>query len=232
MNREPDDWITINGQHVPIFEGESKREAVSKFIKNKTSKVKKNKYDKIEEFKKRKATNKYNVSNDGNKYELNEDERKKVMHKLGLDRDNKLKKEFEVSEDGTRFVMKPELREKYEKKLGLNKYRDLTNKEEENVAEEFANQRRNALAKFTQNNREQIDKWTSQSDDKTYDRIYEKTKRGEGLTLKEYYQYLGRAPKEGDIIIAGGKNGEDVRVGKNGKLEIIKNFKKRKASNK
>ena len=60
MNKEPDSWITINGQHVPIFEGEGKREAVSRFLNKKTSRVERNKdkYDTINKYKKRKSSNK------------------------------------------------------------------------------------------------------------------------------------------------------------------------------
>lgn len=32
-NREPKEWITVNGQHIPIFEGQSKQEAVDKALK-------------------------------------------------------------------------------------------------------------------------------------------------------------------------------------------------------
>ena len=37
MKKEPIDWITINGVHVPIFEGETKEEAASRFIQEKQS---------------------------------------------------------------------------------------------------------------------------------------------------------------------------------------------------
>ena len=33
MDEEPEDWITIKGNHIPIFKGQSKREAAEKFIK-------------------------------------------------------------------------------------------------------------------------------------------------------------------------------------------------------
>ena len=41
--KEPKDWITVNGVHVPIFDGESKEDAVNKFIhktKNKEEQIK------------------------------------------------------------------------------------------------------------------------------------------------------------------------------------------------
>lgn len=34
-NREPVDWITINGVHIPIYEGESKNDAFNRAIKEK-----------------------------------------------------------------------------------------------------------------------------------------------------------------------------------------------------
>ena len=36
MEKQPIDWITVNGNHVPIFEGQSKKEAISSFIKDKS----------------------------------------------------------------------------------------------------------------------------------------------------------------------------------------------------
>ena len=56
------DWFSLeNGTHVPIKKGESKREATSKFLNKKMSRVQKNRdrYDTIERFKKRRATNKF-----------------------------------------------------------------------------------------------------------------------------------------------------------------------------
>ena len=35
MQKQPADWITVNGNHVPIFEGQSKKSAVSNFFGNK-----------------------------------------------------------------------------------------------------------------------------------------------------------------------------------------------------
>ena len=36
MEKQPIDWITVNGNHVPIFEGQSKKNAISSFIKDKS----------------------------------------------------------------------------------------------------------------------------------------------------------------------------------------------------
>ena len=38
MEKQPIDWITVNGNHVPIFEGQSKKNAVSKFFNEKMQK--------------------------------------------------------------------------------------------------------------------------------------------------------------------------------------------------
>ena len=53
-------WFSLeNGQHVPLREGESKREATSKFLNKKMSRTEKNKekYNKIDGFKKKKKSN-------------------------------------------------------------------------------------------------------------------------------------------------------------------------------
>ena len=36
MEKQPIDWITVNGNHVPIFEGQSKKDTISSFIKDKS----------------------------------------------------------------------------------------------------------------------------------------------------------------------------------------------------
>ena len=36
MKKQPIEWITVNGNHVPIFEGQSKKDAISSFIKDKS----------------------------------------------------------------------------------------------------------------------------------------------------------------------------------------------------
>lgn len=46
-DKEPKTWITINGNHIPIFEGESKDDAVKRWTKDKT--IKKQKAEKKEE---------------------------------------------------------------------------------------------------------------------------------------------------------------------------------------
>ena len=42
-----------------------------------------------------------------------------------------------------------------------------------------------------------------------------------GNSIGNYMKTLSREPKENDLILGGGENGEDVRVGKNGKLEAL-----------
>lgn len=41
MKKEVKQWITVNGQHIPIMEGESKKDAIQKAIKNNETKIKK-----------------------------------------------------------------------------------------------------------------------------------------------------------------------------------------------
>ena len=36
MEKQPIDWITVNGNHVPIFERQTKKDAISSFIKDKS----------------------------------------------------------------------------------------------------------------------------------------------------------------------------------------------------
>ena len=184
------------------------------------SRVEKNKdkYNKVSKFKKRKATN--------NKF----DDDKEFEHKEIVD--------FEVR--GNKYIP---IREGEDRKEVLRKFEERENPD--NIAmtkneqyEEFMRkniqdqERRDKLVRFTRQHDKEITDWQNERNDDTDKKIYEKTSKGKGLTLKEYYQYLGRKPEEGDIILAGGRNGEDVRVGKNGKLEVIENFKKRKKSNK
>lgn len=83
--------------------------------------------------------------------------------------------------------------------------------------------RRAIMMKFTANNKELIGKWAQEYDNNENMRkeISRKLANGEKLSLKEYYGVIGSTPREGSVIIAGGENGEDVRVGKNGKLEVL-----------
>jgi len=131
--KEPINWFTLeNGEHVPIFEGESKREALRNHLNKKMSRVEKNKdkYDKIKEYKKKKKSNnhveeveyldldfksKYNKSKNGNEITMKPEIRKQYERKLGLDK-NTLK-DFNISADGTKYVMKPDKEEKIRKDL-------------------------------------------------------------------------------------------------------------------
>ena len=219
MNKEPDSWITINGQHVPIFEGEGKREAVSRFLNKKTSRVSKNKdkYDTINQYKKRKATNKLDEDNfdwRGEKQNfkklIKQGNNRYIVVRNDETEDEAIRK-FNQRENSSNMERIEE--ERFNKKYNIDN---------------FETKRRQGLIDFTQNNREKIKEWQKDYDDEA---VSEKVLSGKGLTLKEYYGVLGRAPREGDIILAGGRNGEDVRVGKNGKLEIIDNYKKKKRSN-
>lgn len=189
------DWFSLeNGTHVPIKKGESKKEATSKFLNKKMSRVAKNqdKYDKIEKFKRRKATN------------------KEINTKSSIN-------DFEVNEDKTKYEMRQDLREKYEKELGLRK--NLEKNKEEPTPTKKANKElnnRSALMKFTQDNKEQIDKWVSEYDDDTHKRVGEKVSRGEGLTAKEYFGFLGSNMKPGSVILEEFADGENAVVANDG----------------
>lgn len=184
--KEPKDWITINGQHVPIFEGENKREATSKFINKKMSRVAKNKdkYDTIDTFKKRKATNK--LDND-----------KKI--RLVKDKDNRYIVSRGESDD--------EAIENYKRKYGNENERNETNEPS----------RRAKLMRYTQENKEQIAQYGREFDEETERKAFEKTRRGEGVTAKEYFGYIARDERPGDIITDVTADGEDVIVAKDGK---------------
>jgi len=206
--KEPDSWITINGQHVPIFEGESKSEATSRFLKNKMSRVQKNKdkYDTIAKFKKRKETNK-------------------------LEQKKSNIKDFEANEDNTKFKLKDEERKKVFEKMGLENYDD---DDKSNRIDRNEIDRRDALIKFTQNNREQIDKWVNQYDDEQHRKIGEKVNKGEALSMKEYYQYLGHNAMPGDVILEEFYDGENAVVANDGKWvrqSRVKEYNKNPSAN-
>lgn len=184
-------WFSLeNGTHVPIKRGESKREATSKFLNKKMSRVQKNKdkYDTIDTFKKRKATNKLE------EYEP----KKKGKLRLIKDKDNRyiVSRENETDDEAIR---------NYKKNYGDEKER---NEEEPS--------RREKLIKFTQENKEQIKKWADEYDEETNRQAFEKTKRGEGLTAKEYFGYIGSDMKPGSVILEEFADGENAVVANDG----------------
>lgn len=235
MNKEPKDWITINGQHVPIFEGEGKREATSRFINKKMSRVQKNKdkYDKINKFKERKQSNlkvKYNKTNTG--VEVDEEDRKRIMKELGYDKDN-LSKNFDAKDN--KYEMKKEEREKVFKKLGIH---DTESEEQDEPTpirkDEQDTKRRENLIKFTQENKEQIKKWADEYDEETNKRAFEKAKRGEGLTAKEYFGFIGSEFKPGSVILEEFADGENAIVANDGnwvRESRIKDYNKNPRAN-
>ena len=233
------EWITINHQHVPIKKGETKREVARKFINNKMSRVEKNKdkYDKIAKFKKRKETNKLKEDKEFEHKKIVDFEvrdNKYIPIREGEDR-NEVIRQYEQRENPDRIEM---IKEAQDDDRTLRSGIHVSNNDEAEMKRAKTEsgkvvdyERRNALMKFTQNNREQIDKWVSEYDDETDKKVLDKISKGQGLSLKEYYGYIARRPKEGDIIFGGGKHGEDVRI-KNGKREIIKDYQRKKRSNK
>jgi len=265
------EWITINHQHVPIKKGETKREVARNFIKNKMSRVEKNKdkYDKIAKFKKRKETNskfdnqklKYNVSKDGNKYTIDDEQRRQVEKKMGINQHSKEVMDFEVRGNTYIPIRKGENRQDvikdYEKRENIKHQarikeaqdteRDLqsgyhigTNDDEvikrakKDKGKLVDYDRRANLIKYAQENKEQINKWVSEYDDETHKRVGEKVLRQEPLTAKEYFGFMGSDPKPGSVILEEFPDGENAVVANDGNLvrqSRIKEYNKNPKAN-
>ena len=229
MNDDEIRWITINGQHVPIHEGESKREAVSKFISSK--KTRKNK---VQEFKERKQSNNKikKFVKKGNTYiPVRENENEKdVVKSYSRENDKERMNRIKDLQHNERLAQ-------------MGARQSLGAKGDREVAE--AESRRGRLIKYTLENKDKIKKWADEYDDERNQKAYEKTKRGEGLTKEEYFGFLARGPKEGDLMLTGegakrvGRNGrlEDIRENEYrdnvyaGKQEKIKNYVEKKKTN-
>lgn len=224
-------WFSLeNGTHVPIKKGENKREATSKFLNKKMSRVERNKdkYDKIDKFKKRKATNKLKENDD------KEFEHKKIVDfevrdskyipiREGEDRDEVIK-QYEERERNSR-PMTSEERWKHELD-SMKKYKKAMSKEEPSTREKLIN--------FTQNNREQIDKWVSEYDEETHKKVGEKVINKEPLTAKEYFGMLGSDPKPGSVILEEFPDGENAVVANDGnwvRQSRIKEYNKNPKAN-
>ena len=82
--------------------------------------------------------------------------------------------------------------------------------EKGNKEVEASQSRRGKLIEFTQNNKDKIDEWAKDYDEKA---VSEKISQGKKLKAKEYFGFLAQKPKEGDVVLAGGKNGEDIKIG-------------------
>lgn len=184
-------WFSLdNGTHVPIKKGESKREATSKFLNKKMSRVQKNKdkYDTIDTFKKRKATNKLE------EYEP----KKKEKIRLIKDKDNRyIVSRGEDDEEAVRD---------YKKKYGY----------ENEKREANGPSKREKLMKFTQENKDLIKKYGEEYDEETNRQAFEKAKRGEGLTAKEYFGFIASDMKPGSVIHEQFADGENAVVAKDG----------------
>lgn len=218
FNEDDGVWRTINGRRVFIRDGESVESAMSRSGKFKSmSRVEKNKdkYDKINKFKERKQSNlkvKYHKTDTG--VEVDEEDRKRIMKELGYDND-KLSKDFEKI-DSNKYEMKKEEREKVFKKLGLrNDNEDIEEPTPIRKDEQDA-KRRAKLMRYTQENKEKIAQYGRDFDEETEKEAFEKTQRNEGLKAKEYFGYIGRNEKPGDIISDVTADGEDVIVAKDG----------------
>lgn len=185
-------WITINHQHVPIKEGESKKEVVSKFKQQKNSN---NKFDSDTRNKKIKK-----LVKKGNTY---------IPIREGEDEKEVLAR-HEVRND--KRVMEA-----------------IKDKQDDRLIDDYIkdNERRNALSKFTRENKEQIRQWVSEFDDEAEKRVAKKVMNGEGLSLKEFYGYVSRKPRPGDIKLSD----KTYVLSKQGKWEAINDYKKKKRSN-
>ena len=122
-------WFSLeNGTHIPIRRGETRAQATKRFLSQKTSRVEKNqnKYDKTDEFKRRKESNKLKNDDEEIEYlDLNEKNDKN---------DSRLSK-FDKSDDGRKYTLKPEELEKVNKELGLKGTRNVVRDEKEEFYE-------------------------------------------------------------------------------------------------
>ncbi len=191
FNEDDGVWRTIRGRRVFIREGESVESAMSRSGKFSRVERNKDKYDKIDAFKKRKATNK-----------LDEEPTPKKKIRLVKDKDNR----YIVSRGDDDEAIR-----NYKRNYGDEKEREQEEKDEQDA------KRRQRLIDYTQNNREQIKKWADEYDEETNKQAFEKAKRGEGLSAKEYFGMLGSQERPGDIITDVTADGEDVIVAKDGK---------------
>lgn len=219
-------WFSLeNGVHVPVREGESKREAVSKAISKKRNNTK------IQEFKSKKQSNNKikKMVKKGNTYipiRENEDEKKTVRDYERTNTESyreavkKIQDQDRMLQDGVSLTLNREKAKKQIKEA----------REKEGKAVDYTMDRRVALMKFAMNNKDKIKEWAREYDtnEQVRNKVDKKILNREGLSIKEYFAYLGSTPRSGDIILSGGKNGEDVRVGKDGKLEKITNYRRRK----
>lgn len=219
-------WFSLeNGVHVPVREGESKREAISKAISKKRNNTK------IQEFKSKKQSNNKikKMVKRGNTYipiRENEDEKKTVRDYERTNTESyreavkKIQDQDRMLQDGVHFTLNDKEARKQIKEARERKGKTV----------DYTMSRRAVLMKFAMNNKNKIREWANEYDtnEKVRNKVDKKILNGEGLSIKEYFAFLGSTPREGSIILGGGKNGEDVRVGKDGKLEKITNYRRRK----
>ena len=94
------------------------------------------------------------------------------------------------------------------KELKVSDLKNKSTKEIMNMKVPQTEEGKKAFNKFIAENRNEIAKELKNGDYKAD-------------SIGNYMKTISRKPKENDIILSGGKNGEDVRVGKNGKLEVL-----------
>ena len=157
-------WFSLdNGQHVPLRKGESKKEATQKFLSNKTSRVARNrdKYNKIDDFRKRKSTNTLKKDDEDIEY-LDLDDKKEQNSRLS---------QFDVSDNGTKYRLKPEEREKVFRELGLE-YQEEEKVDRENFYEKLG--KWHAIDSYGKNKAETGEFYYKTNDNELQKEIYDK----------------------------------------------------------
>ena len=239
-------WRTIRGRRVFIREGESLGSAMSRSGKFKKEKIStKNDNDEVNKRSKIKKLVKR-----GNTYipiRENEDEKERLREykkSNNKDRIERIKSEQKKEELLQRGVAqgfgeeaRQEVKQAQERKGRLLEYKSKDELDRNDP--EFRKKALNKLGNFLQDNRELIDKWQKEYDNtkRNRDVTMKKLLNHEKVSLKELVGFAHAGPFPGDIILAGGENGEDVRVGENGELiplsrrKEIEKFKAKKRSN-
>lgn len=215
-------WFSLeNGQHVPLKEGESKEQATKKFLSK----------SKVSEYKKKKQSN--NKIDEGNRKitKLVKKGNTYIPIRKGENEKERIKEFKKSNSPETMSKIKKAQRDEQMEQSGVRLH--LGEKGERGVAE--AQKRKGTvidyekrvshaeMMRFTAKNKDLIDKWANEynTNENFRKSVDAKIMNHEGLSTKEYFSFLGSKPREGDLILSGGEHGEDVIVGKNGKLEQI-----------
>ena len=213
-------WFSLeNGVHVPVREGESKREAAQKVI-GKMSRVERNKdkYNKIDNFKRKKQSN--------NKIEENEQDQKRLRS---------LAKEYQIANDDEKEKIKKEQEEiysKYHKERNYKLEKVADNKyivKRDNLQSNNKVESEYELYKRAKNNPDSIDPMTENSTDwKTLEKKYSQKYINE---LDKEINNLDNAYRRGQTYNLYQLDRELLLEKKNKASDTIKAFKEKKKSN-